>query len=342
MAAESQIPTLTTGLNRSEKIVGVFVMIALLLLLGAFAYYLYHSADRRGWFVTKAPYFTYVRSANGMNVGDKVKLMGFNVGEITQIEAMPADDPLWNVYVEFTVKAPYHGYLWTDSNVKVVADLLGNRYLEVTKGIAGSASYKEEKGQLIGVFDGEKYQPITPETPPFWLLSDETSPINDRAEALLLQVEQALPGIFALTNQLSGVLSNVTQLTASLDAATQSAQPAIANLAVISSNLTVADGSLGEWLIPTNINQEIESTLNQAGITMASADQNMTLAVSNINLTLVTVANLTSNLNSQVAVNTNILKEISSLVVTANDFMEKLTDHWLLRSAFKENSRRKR
>ena len=75
---------------------------------------------------------------------------------------------------------------------------------------------------------------------------------------------------------------------------------------------------------------------------MASADQNMTLAVSNINLTLVTVANLTSNLNSQVAVNTNILREISSLVVTANDFMEKLTDHWLLRSAFKENSRRKR
>jgi ABC-type transporter Mla subunit MlaD len=173
-----------------------------------------------------------------MNVGDKVKLMGFDVGEITMIVAMPADDPLWNVYVEFTVKAPYYGYLWTDSSVKVIADLLGRRYLEVTKGVEGSASYEEKSGKLVGVFDGEAYQPVGPETKPFWLVLDETSAINDRAENLLSQVEQALPGIFALTNQLSGMLSNATRLTASLDKATVAAQPTIGNMALISTSMS--------------------------------------------------------------------------------------------------------
>ena len=336
MPPEPPTQALDTDLSLSERLVGLFVLTAMLLLLGAFAYYIVHTSEKRGWFVSKAPYFTYIRSANGMNIGDKVKLMGFDVGEITMIEAMPADDPLWNVYVEFTVKAPYYGYLWTDSSVKVIADLLGSRYLEVTKGIAGSASYEEKEGQLVGIFDGEVYQPITGETKPFWLVSDETSAINDRAEALLSQVEQALPGIFALTNQLSGMLSNATRLTASLDKATVEAQPAIENLALISTSLTNSNGSLGQWLIPTNINKGIETSLSRASTTMASADQNMTLAVSNMNLTLITVANLTSNLNAQVAVNTNILREISSLVITANEFMENLTDHWLLRSAFRE------
>ncbi|MDB4745985.1 MlaD family protein [Verrucomicrobia bacterium] len=337
MVSETQSPALQTNLSLSERLVGLFVTIAMLLLLGAFAYYLIHTSEKRGWFVTRAPYFTYVRSANGMYVGDKVKLMGFDVGEITMIEAMPADDPLWNVYVEFTVKAPYYGYLWTDSSVKVIADLLGSRYLEVTKGVEGSASYEEKAGKLVGIYDGEAYQPIAPDTKPFWLVSDETSAINDRAENLLSQVEQALPGIFALTNQLSGMLSNATRLTASLDRATIAAQPTIANMALISTSLTNSNGSLGQWLIPTNINQEIESTLTRAGTTMASADQNMTLAVSNINLTLTTVATLTSNLNTQVAVNTNILHEISTLIVTANDFMESLQGHWILRSAFRKS-----
>ena len=65
------------------------------------------------------------------------------------------------------------------------------------------------------------------------------------------------------------------------------------------------------------------------------------LQLSMLDISGTAIANLTSNLNAQVAVNTNILKEISSLVVTANDFMEKLTDHWLLRSAFKEKSKRR-
>jgi hypothetical protein len=50
---------------------------------------------------------------------------------------------------------------------------------------------------------------------------------------------------------------------------------------------------------------------------------------------------LTANFNSQVQANTNILSEISSLVVSANEFMQSLSGHWLLRSAFKEDKKKK-
>jgi hypothetical protein len=47
------------------------------------------------------------------------------------------------------------------------------------------------------------------------------------------------------------------------------------------------------------------------------------------------LANLTSNLNAQVQANTNMLGELSRLIVNADDMVQGLKRHWLLRSAFK-------
>jgi hypothetical protein len=44
---------------------------------------------------------------------------------------------------------------------------------------------------------------------------------------------------------------------------------------------------------------------------------------------------MTSNLNSQVQANTNLLSAISDTVVHADQFVQGLKHHWLLRSAFK-------
>lgn len=128
-------PQLRTRLGRVERAVGLFVLVATLLLAAGFAYYVYHTAKRKGWFVTKVHYGTSLYSAAGLKVGDPVKLMGFEVGEITWIEGQPPDD-LFNVYIEFNVRAPYFGYLWTaGSKVRVSpTDFLGNRVVEVTKG----------------------------------------------------------------------------------------------------------------------------------------------------------------------------------------------------------------
>ncbi len=128
-------PQLRTRLGRVERAVGLFVLLATLLLLGGFGYYVYHTAKRKGWFDTKVTYYTELNNSAGLKVGDPVTLWGFNVGSITKIDTEPPDY-IFNVYVEFTVRAPYFGYLWTGGSVARVtaADFLGKRSLEVTKG----------------------------------------------------------------------------------------------------------------------------------------------------------------------------------------------------------------
>lgn len=141
MALQDLTPQLRTRLSRVERLVGLFVGLATLLLAAGFLYYGYHTAQRKGWFVTKATYFTFVDGAAGLKVGDPVKLMGFEVGQITRIDAM---DPFasYNVYVEFQLRDPYYGYMWTDSRARVTpADFLGKRTLEVTKGTNGLPTY---------------------------------------------------------------------------------------------------------------------------------------------------------------------------------------------------------
>jgi ABC-type transporter Mla subunit MlaD len=143
MALQDLTPQLRTRLSRMERAVGWFVLIAAGLLLFGFGYYIYNTAERKGWFMTKAPYFTFTDRATGLKIGDPVKLMGLDVGRITKMEPMPPENFQYNMYVEFELKDPYYGYLWTEgSRAKVTtADLLGKRNLEVTKGSGGYPTY---------------------------------------------------------------------------------------------------------------------------------------------------------------------------------------------------------
>src|SRR5271157_4130928 len=80
MALQDLTPQLRTRLSRMERAVGWFVMLALAALVFGFAYYVYHTAERKGWFLTKAPYYTYAASGSGLKVGERVTLMGYDAG----------------------------------------------------------------------------------------------------------------------------------------------------------------------------------------------------------------------------------------------------------------------
>src|SRR5436190_206495 len=142
MALQDLTPQLRTRLSRVERAVGWFVILAAVLLALGFGYYIYNTAESRGWFKIKAPFYTYTESATGLKEGDPVMLMGLAVGRIIRIEPMRP----WfgyNIYVEFEIKEPYYGYLWSAGTSARVAtaDLLGKRVLEVTKGTAGHPAY---------------------------------------------------------------------------------------------------------------------------------------------------------------------------------------------------------
>jgi ABC-type transporter Mla subunit MlaD len=140
MALQDLTPQLRTRLSRMERAVGWFVFLATALLLFGFGYYIYHTAERKGWFVIKAPFHTFIQSSAGLNVGDPVVMMGFPVGDITLIHVTDVGDP-HNVLVQFEIRDKYFRYLWTGgSYVKVnSADFLGKRQLEVTRATNGYA-----------------------------------------------------------------------------------------------------------------------------------------------------------------------------------------------------------
>jgi ABC-type transporter Mla subunit MlaD len=402
MALQDLTPQLRTRLSRMERAVGWFVILAMLLLGFGFVYYVYNTAERKGWFLTKAQYFTFVKSAAGLKVGDPVVLMGFDAGEITKIIPMPADQFAYNVYIQFELKSPNYGYIWTEgSQAKVnTADLLGQRNLEVTKGSGGYPTFiswpmrevtpaeaqslstsrdwllgeevygpfgtnllarpleplaeltailsnsrsnlvvldkSSERKALTGMWNDKlgRYEPYTNNASEYWLLADESPAVTEQLQKMVSTVEQALPNILNLTNQIGHVLSNSAALTSNLNVVALSARPVVSNLAAATVHLD-QPGALGEWLLPTNLNRQLEGTLTTASNTLFSVNTNLGAVLDNLNRSLDNLAGITSNLNQQVQANTNLLTSLSDSIVHADQFVQGLKHFWLFRHLFKE------
>ena len=416
MALQDLTPQLRTRLSRLERVVGIFIAFAALLLIAGLAFYIHQRAQRKGWFDQKMPYFTFVRTAAGLKVGDPVMLMGFPVGEITVIEAQPPEDSYFNVFVAFYVKEPHQGYLWEDSRAKVGAsDFLGKRFIEVTKGTNGPATYLfhpitkvtlQDAASLLGTnalfFAEEIYQnktnlvvavnsrfnkealdeiiraasvtsirlydkgTETKKPTGLWDFQDaryhdpnenaktkkgyfleptEAPALNERLESVAAQaermvalVESALPNVLDLTNQLQRVLDNAATTTAHIDELLTNARPIVANLTRITENISQPNGSLGEWLIPPNLSLQLTQALASANTILTNSDAQITTLATGLDLTIENLANLTSNLHAQVNANTNVVSEVSKLIIDTDDMVQGLKRHWLLRSAFKSKS----
>lgn len=353
MALHDLTPQLRTRLGRMERLVGLFVTLATLLMLAGFGYYLYQTAQRKGWFLTKAPYYTYLQSGAGLKVGDPVRLMGFDAGEITQITPM-APYEANNVFVRFVIKRPNYGYLWNDSTVKVQsAGLLGNRYLEVTKGGTSGkpgklyATYKEQNGRLSEVFSGtnESYAPFQKGDKGYFLLADEPPELASQVAQMVQTAQSALPNFLALTNPLNRALVSASATTERLDQLLAGAQPLVTNLTAISATLREPKGSLGEWLIPPPLSQQLSQTLASAHLTLRNAnlavtntDQHLALLANELEKSIRNLADITGNLKAQVQANTNLVTSLNQAIIDADAFLQGLQRHWLLRSAFKEKT----
>jgi ABC-type transporter Mla subunit MlaD len=153
MPLQDLTPQLRTRLSRVERLVGLFVTVATILLIIGLTYYVLQTAKRKGWGRQKLPYFLLIDSATGLQVGGRVRLMGFDIGEITQITAGEPYDP-YNVYAQIRVWEPFYGYIWADSRAKVLsADFLGGRYIEITKGTNAPPSYLFHQLRTVPIQD---------------------------------------------------------------------------------------------------------------------------------------------------------------------------------------------
>ena len=412
MALQDLTPQLRTRLSRMERAVGWFVFLATVLLAAGFGYYIYHTADRKGWFKIKAPFHIYVASSAGLNVGDPVYMMGFPVGQITQIRAMPPRDP-HNVRIDFEVVDNYFRYLWTGgSYAKIIAaGFLNQRQLEVTRATNGYALvvtqpvsvhtldeaktlmveapdhwqlaqdildvksnllfhaydhleqvFSETNAALLAAANLESnsiyiynnavnrshvvaswdlryhhYKIFQPGDDSAWLRAVEAPPVSDQLQAMVAQVQAALPNVLALTNQLAAVLDQAASAAANLNTTIVAAQPLVTNFAVISAELR-APGSPLVWALGTNGNGQMQGALTNLNSLLAHADTNLNTLTASIGLTLDHLAGITSNLNAQVQANSNLLWGISKTVRDTDHFVQGLKHFWLLRGTFRRQA----
>jgi ABC-type transporter Mla subunit MlaD len=177
----------------------------------------------------------------------------------------------------------------------------------------------------------------------YWIAPDEEPALSDRLAAVATSVQMAMPAILGLTNQLGAVLSNANLAVAELQGTLAEARPTLTNLSAITEHLRDPNGSLGNWLLPTNLTAQLNETLVSARETLQTArgtldstDTNMTKVATDLDQTLQHLADLTSNLAWQVSVNTNLVSEISTTIVHTDDLVQGLKREWFLRGAFKK------
>src|SRR5947208_9627017 len=131
-----------------------------------------------------------------------------------------------------------------------------------------------------------RYKPFDKSDPEdkkgYWIEAVEPPPLSDRLETVVNTVETALPGFLSLTNKLARVLTNADSVVIHSDELLVSAKPVLTNLAQITANLSGPKGSLGEWLLPSNINKNLELTLGSANSTLNSTRTNVDLISSNL------------------------------------------------------------
>ena len=340
-------PQLRTHLDRVEKWVGMFVFIATIIALVAISYYTYSTAVRKGWTKKKVPYFTLVSSADGLKVGDPVMLMGFKAGTITSVTPNAPDD-YFNITVQFDIWEPYYGYLWTDSDVRLKSSLLGGKTLEVSKGGQSgntdnlSATYSEKDGKFYvwqDPTDDEptgkwKDEPIKKGDMGYFLACYEGADVMGSANDLVAQLTNGLPGFLSLTNQIATLLEESTALIKNANGTITNLDPVVSNVQTISSMLTNEHGSLGEWVIPPEMNSQIVETIGTAKGTVQTTQTNIAVLSQSLNQSLLNLADITGNLRQQVQANSYMLSSISSLVIDLDDLVQGLKRNWLLKGSF--------
>ena len=126
-------------LTWAELRVGLFVLVGLSVLASGIFY-----VTGAGAIGPKYRLKTYLPEVSGLANGAPVRLDGFEIGNVESIHLAPrsagfAHDRKRNVEVVMRVGKKYQEDVLTDSTASLVTEgLLGNRYVEITRGVTGS------------------------------------------------------------------------------------------------------------------------------------------------------------------------------------------------------------
>src|SRR6516165_4723480 len=125
-------------LTWSELRVGLFVLVGLLILAVAIFY-----VTGAGVFGPKYHLRTFLPEVSGLATGAPVRLDGVEIGNIDRITLAPRErgkppDRMHNIEIGMKLDRKYQNDVLTDSAASLVTEgLLGNRYVNITRGYTG-------------------------------------------------------------------------------------------------------------------------------------------------------------------------------------------------------------
>lgn len=284
MALQDITPQLRTRLRRVEWMVVLFLGGALLLVLGSIAWWVKQTGDRRGWFILEVPYYTYLETGAGIKVGMPVKMLGFTIGQVAEVD-MERDDTYnrahhYNVFVRMLIREPYYGYIYTDSQIKLGGagiDLLGGSFLEISREEGGGIPTVvftngvpmmlwDQFAHKIQDLDGGGWDDLSQK----WANAATDAKAADITNRFVQYrpFTRASSGYYLATRRTDSLVDSATAITETL----RNALPGLTNQlgsTLGELNRLVAElreaagrpGGFGELALPTNLNQRLDQTL---------------------------------------------------------------------------------
>lgn len=214
----------------------------------------------------------------------------------------------------------FRAYTWlTDSNLARIARLN-------LPSVTAYNNREHDKSYVVAWWHprDHAYEAFKANDDTAWLPVVETPPVADRLQAMISEVQDALPNFLSLTNQLTRILNNSARVTSNLNQTVVETHPLLNN-----ANTFIAR-------LDTNLNISIVEThplLTNANTLVANLNTNVTA-------TLLNLADITSNLNAQVQANSNLLGGVAKTIGDYDNFVQGLKRMWLLRGLFKHENQK--
>lgn len=110
-----------------ERLAGLFVLVALALLVATFAY----SRQLEFLFTDTITLHAYIENADGVSENSAVKIAGLEVGKVTTLEWTPEN----RIHLEMEVRKRFHDQIREDSMATISGfSLLGNTAISISRG----------------------------------------------------------------------------------------------------------------------------------------------------------------------------------------------------------------
>ncbi len=286
-------PPQSLSASRQDKLLGLFVIIAVVVTLSIYV----RSAldDSELWLTFNAK----MHSSYGLSVGAPIKLNGINIGQIDQVELTPSGE----VLIEFTLSTEYQN-LYTTNSVLVVDTTLG-----INNVLSGAGlNFQSIPGPKLG--EGAAVQVQEPQS--LQSLMDEWD-------------------VEALANQVKDILNNLNEVMSTVRDNQQNVTASLNNIASMTETLAQASESLPSVLAKldatlTTLQQTVtdtQSVLNQNVDVFNETLTTSTEMMQGIN-------GIVNALEPTIESLPETQRLLDSVLLETLNLTEKLNQHWLL------------